>query len=65
MRAELIRAMEDARIDSPRGYFKLSRAHNPIQTFYLRKAQGVQNKVISVAANDVEDPARGCKLGQP
>ncbi len=56
--------MENARIDSPRGYFKLSRAHNPVQSFYLRKVQGTQNNVISVAANDVTDPARGCRMAQ-
>lgn len=58
----LIKAMESARIDSARGAFSFSKAHNPIQTVYLRKVENGENKVIGVAAEALEDPARGCKL---
>ncbi len=59
---ELIAAMEKARIDSPRGAWKLSKAHNPIQDIYLRKVVGKENKVIAIAHKALEDPARGCKM---
>ena len=61
-RAELSKAMETAKIDSPRGPFTLSRAHNPVQDIYLRKVDGKDNKVIGIAIKGLADPARGCKL---
>ena len=59
---ELISAMEKARIDSPRGAWTLSKAHNPIQDIYLRKVVGKENKVTGIAHKALEDPARGCKM---
>jgi len=61
-RAEMNKAMETAKIDSPRGPFTLSRAHNPIQDIYLRKVDGKDNKVVGIAIKGLADPARGCKL---
>jgi len=61
-KAGIIKAMEAAKIDSPRGAWTLSRAHNPIQDIYLRKVVGNQNVVQSVAWKALADPARGCKL---
>jgi branched-chain amino acid transport system substrate-binding protein len=61
-RAELIAAMEKAKINSPRGAFTLSRAHNPVQDFYLRKVEGKENKVVGVAVKALADPARGCRM---
>jgi len=61
-RAELVKAMETAKIDSPRGPMTLSRAHNPVNDIYLRKVEGKQNKVIGVAAPMLADPARGCNM---
>ncbi len=61
-RDQMIAAMQKARIDSPRGAFTLSKAHNPVQDFYLRKVEGKQNKVVGVAAKALADPARGCKM---
>lgn len=58
----IIKAMEQAKIESPRGTFTLSKAHNPVQDIYLRKAEGTQNKLVSVAVKGLSDPARGCKL---
>ena len=60
-KADMIKAMESAKIDSPRGAFTLSKAHNPVQDIYLRKVVGKQNKVQSVAAKALADPAKGCK----
>ncbi|GAA7757684.1 MULTISPECIES: ABC transporter substrate-binding protein [Cupriavidus] len=59
---EVIKAMEAAKVDSPRGAFTLSKAHNPVQDFYLRKVDGRDNKVSSVAVKALADPARGCRL---
>ena len=58
----MIGAMEGVVIDSPRGKWKMSKAHNPIQDSYLRQVVGEQNKYVSVAWKALEDPARGCKM---
>ena len=60
-KAVMIKAMESAKIDSPRGAFTLSKAHNPVQDIYLRKVVGKQNKVQGVAWKQLADPATGCK----
>lgn len=59
---EIAAAVESAEIDSPRGKFTLSKAHNPIQDIYLREAKGEDNPVISVAAEKLDDPAKGCRM---
>ena len=61
-RDEFAAAIEKAKIDSPRGPFTMSRAHNPVQDIYLRKVEGKQNKVVEVAIKALADPARGCKM---
>src|SRR4051794_7492905 len=61
---ELVAALEATRIDSPRGSFRFSKAHNPIQDVYLRQVKGGQQVVLGVALKDAEDPAAGCKLGK-
>lgn len=61
-RQPLIAAMEKVEIDSPRGKFTLSKAHNPVQDFYLRRVEGLENKFVSVAVKALADPARGCKM---
>ena len=61
-RKEIIAAMEKAKIDSPRGPWTMSKAHNPIQDIYLRKVVGRENRVVNVAHKALADPARGCKL---
>ena len=59
----IIAAMEGTVVDSPRGQWKMSKAHNPIQDIYLRRVEKGDNKVIGVAWKALEDPARGCRLG--
>ena len=59
---ELIAAMERARINSPRGAWTLSKAHNPVQDFYLRKVVGKENRVMGVAHKALADPALGCSM---
>jgi len=61
-KAEFAAAVEKAKIDSPRGSFTLSRAHNPVQDIYLRQVTGKENKLVGVASKALADPARGCKL---
>jgi branched-chain amino acid transport system substrate-binding protein len=61
-RKEMIAAMETAKIDSPRGAWTMSKAHNPIQDFYLRKVVGRENRFVSIAHKALADPARGCKM---
>ena len=62
-KAEMIKAMESATWDSPRGPFKLSAAHNPVQNIYLRQVQNGENVVLKVAQEALADPAKGCKMG--
>lgn len=61
-RSAVIAAMEAAVIDSPRGQWKMSKAHNPIQDVYLRRAEKGDNRVIGIAWKALEDPARGCRM---
>lgn len=57
-----IAAMEQTRIDSPRGEWGFSKAHNPVQNVYLREVRNGTNEVVSIAAEGLADPAKGCKL---
>ena len=59
---EFAAAVQKATIDSPRGPFKMSKSHNPIQDFYLREVQGKENKVIAIASKGLVDPDRGCRM---
>jgi branched-chain amino acid transport system substrate-binding protein len=59
---EMIAAMEKAKIDSPRGPWTMSKAHNPVQDIYLRRVVGRENKMVSIAHKALADPARGCKM---
>ena len=61
-KAALYKAMESATIDSPRGKWKMSKSHNPIQDIYLRVVENKENKVIGIAAKALEDSGAGCKM---
>ena len=61
-KAEFAAAVEKAKIDSPRGTFTISKAHNPVQDIYLRQVVGKENKLIGVASKSLADPARGCRM---
>jgi branched-chain amino acid transport system substrate-binding protein len=58
----MIAAMEKAKIDSPRGPWTMSKAHNPVQDIYLRRVVGRENKMVSIAHKALAAPARGCKM---
>ena len=60
-KAQFAAAVEKEKIDSPRGAFTISKAHNPVQDIYLRQVIGKENKLVGIAANGLADPARGCK----
>jgi branched-chain amino acid transport system substrate-binding protein len=61
-RDTLVAAMEKAKVDSPRGPFTLGKSHNPVQDIYLRKVEGKENKLVSVAVKALADPGRGCRM---
>jgi branched-chain amino acid transport system substrate-binding protein len=61
-KADFAAAVEKAKIDSPRGPFSVSKAHNPVQDIYLRQVSGKENKLVSVASKSLADPGRGCKM---
>ena len=56
-------AMDGAVIDSPRGKWTMSKAHNPVQDIYLRQVENKENKVIGVAAKALADSGAGCRMG--
>ena len=58
----LYKALEAAVIDSPRGKWTMSKAHNPVQDIYLRVVENKENKVIGVAAKALADSGAGCKM---
>jgi len=63
---DLITAMEKATVDSPRGKWRLSKAHNPVQDIYLRKVVGTENRYQSVAVKALDDDPSvmgACKMG--
>jgi branched-chain amino acid transport system substrate-binding protein len=58
----LYKALEAAVIDSPRGRWTMSKAHNPVQDIYLRQVENKENKVVGVAAKALSDSGAGCKM---
>ncbi|MGC4395663.1 ABC transporter substrate-binding protein [Hydrogenophaga crocea] len=58
----LYAALRSAEIDSPRGKWKMSPSHNPIQDIYLRRVENRENKVIGIAGKAIADPATGCRM---
>jgi branched-chain amino acid transport system substrate-binding protein len=61
-KAEFAAALRAAKIDSPRGAFTLSAAHNPVQDIYLRQVKGKENVSAGIASKALADPARGCRM---
>ena len=61
-KAAVIKAMESATIDSPRGKWTMSKSHNPVQDIYLRRVENKENKVIGVAAKALADSGAGCRM---
>jgi len=64
-RKAVVAAMEKVTVDSPRGKWHLSKAHNPVQDIYLRRVSGKENKYVGVAVKGLDDdPASiaACKM---
>ncbi len=61
-KAALYKAMETGVIDSPRGKWTMSKAHNPVQDMYLRVVEKGENKVLGIAAKALADSGAGCKM---
>lgn len=61
-RDALVKAMRDARIDSPRGPISFSRSHNIVQNIYLREVRKGRNALVKVAHEALADPASGCRM---
>ena len=61
-RDELCAAMAKASFKSPRGPFRLSSSHNPIQNFYLRELKDGSNVLVKTVATEFPDLMTGCKL---
>ena len=59
---KVIAGMAAAQIDSPRGKFSMSAAHNPVQDIYLRQVKGTHNELKGVALKALADPAKGCRM---
>jgi branched-chain amino acid transport system substrate-binding protein len=62
-KAALYKSLETQTIDSPRGKWTMSKAHNPIQDMYLRRVEHGENKVIGIAAKALSDSGAGCRMG--
>jgi branched-chain amino acid transport system substrate-binding protein len=60
--ANLYKALRAAKLESPRGPIAMAPSQNITQNIYLRRAEGGQNKVIGIAAENLADPGTGCKL---
>ena len=60
-KAEMIKAMENAKLDSPRGPLSFSKSHNPIQDMYVRVAMGNKNVMTDVIVKALADPSPDCK----
>ena len=61
-RDEFCAAMGQASFKSPRGPFRLSSSHNPIQNFYLRELKDGNNVLVKTVATEFADLTTGCKL---
>jgi branched-chain amino acid transport system substrate-binding protein len=61
---ELIAALESTRLESPRGPFRFSKTHNPVQNVYVRQVKDGREAVLGVAQKDAEDPAFGCSMAK-
>jgi len=59
---DVIAAMENTIINGPRGPWRMSANHNPVQNIYLRRVENGRNVILGIAHEALEDPGTGCKL---
>ncbi|MEK7948823.1 ABC transporter substrate-binding protein [Pigmentiphaga sp. YJ18] len=60
--AGIVKAIETMTVNSPRGAFKLSKAHSPVQDIYTRTVASGENRYTSIAAKGVGSPSDGCAM---
>ena len=60
--SDVVKAIAGMTVDSPRGPFKLSAAHSPVQDIYTRIVNNGENRVAGVAAKAVGSPSEGCSM---
>jgi branched-chain amino acid transport system substrate-binding protein len=61
-RDALLKAMQGAKLDSPRGPLAFSASRNPIQNIYLREVRKGRNAYVGVAHEALADPGTGCRV---
>jgi len=61
-RDTIVKAMQAAKINSPRGPISFSPAHNIVQNIYLREVRKGKNAFVRIAHEALADPATGCRL---
>lgn len=61
-KSEMIKAMESAKLNSPRGPLTFSKSHNPIQDMYVRVVRGNENVMTEVIVKGLADPSLDCKM---
>lgn len=59
---QMIQAMENVTLDSPRGPLSFSKSHNPVMNMYIREARGNENVMVGIAVEALADPSPDCKL---
>jgi branched-chain amino acid transport system substrate-binding protein len=61
-RDTLVKAMQGAKIASPRGPISFSPSHNIVQNIYLREVRKGKNAMVKIAHEALADPATGCRM---
>ena len=61
-RDTLVKAMQSAKIASPRGPISFSPSHNIVQNIYLREVRKGRNALVKIAHEALADPATGCRM---
>lgn len=61
-RDALIDALADVELQSPRGPFRFSESHHPIQNIYLREIRDGRHEVLSVAHELLKSPDADCQM---
>lgn len=61
-RDALIAALAAVELQSPRGPFRFSESHHPIQNIYLREIRDGRHEALSVAHEQLESPDAACQM---
>lgn len=61
-RDALIDALAEVELRSPRGPFRFSSSHHPVQNIYLREIRDGRHEVVEVAHQGLEAPDADCRM---